>query len=962
MNVARLRRLPFTLMLMLSLDMYAQSSPNLWLEPHTNAFDVTVSSITDTGALLIFCGPEVHEGSLYSTVFFQTNTPLLSGLAVPFSPSGSLSSQAFFSAMYSPGSSVDDFGDPENIPDIPPPDMILLTGGQPDILPSGQSFTVEFFVTDPAGTSLDINGTAAILVMRESDGAIHPDALVTPATGQMTGGYMSVEITIQSTTSLDGYTLGIGPADGNSFTGTASGRLQSATAAASSSVPTLPTCANTSPASLNALRTASVDPDSTWSYPIAGATMNQVAGTFGEWRGIKYVSFHHGVDLVAPETTTVIASRGGVVSKVGSLGGCLGHYVAIDHGDGWFSRYLHLDLGSITVTNFQAVSRGDTLATKLWLASCWSNVHLHFEMRKNANVPAWCVGQPGDAQDPLQTPGIFSVEPGTELPKLEEVGLIRKHPAQVSFVKSDPYPASTGPVYVFARFLDVELKNSGPGDYRLVLRAAGFKPEGTNEFVWVSPSNDVEIAELKPPVPPSIPSSTKIAGFARYKTASPNRNEWFRYWWKWNTSVYTNSPTGPRIFVLRGIDADGNTTDYTNTFGPQIKGEILAQPTPGVYLFTNVCFLGTNIVAELVQPDQYRFQILQDDGTEIQNVLWTGTVNGNMTDVLRTHMQETGYGFTISPAPEIPEQLKLRVSSLLVTDLMHEVHLTDMAYIPAGAFAMGDTFAEGSASERPVHTVYISAFYMDRREVTKALWDDVATWAASHGYDISASSGSGKAANHPVQEVTWYECVKWCNARSEKEGLTPCYYTSGPQTTVYRTGNLDVAHGAVNWNATGYRLPTEAEWEKAARGGTAGHRFPWSYVDTITHSQANYYSSSSYAYDISPTRGYHPTYAVGGSPYTSPVGSFAANGYGLYDMAGNVWDWCWDWYDGNWYSNASATLVDCLGPVSGSFRLLRGGGWRPRVQLSFRQPLQLQPRSTRPSPSGIGVCGSDCWC
>jgi formylglycine-generating enzyme required for sulfatase activity len=178
-----------------------------------------------------------------------------------------------------------------------------------------------------------------------------------------------------------------------------------------------------------------------------------------------------------------------------------------------------------------------------------------------------------------------------------------------------------------------------------------------------------------------------------------------------------------------------------------------------------------------------------------------------------------------------------------------------------------------------------------------------------------------KGAKHPVFFISWYAMVKWCNARSEKESLVPCYTVSG---STYKTG---YSAPDCNWNASGYRLPTEAEWEKAARGGLSNKRFPWG--DTITHSQANYYSSTSYAYDVSPTRGYHPTYDDGVIPYTSPVGSFPANGYGLYDMAGNLWEWCWDWGSSGYYSDPSAG-TDPRGPASGSGRVFRGGGWGDR--------------------------------
>lgn len=235
--------------------------------------------------------------------------------------------------------------------------------------------------------------------------------------------------------------------------------------------------------------------------------------------------------------------------------------------------------------------------------------------------------------------------------------------------------------------------------------------------------------------------------------------------------------------------------------------------------------------------------------------------------------------------------------------------------VPAGSFDMGDNFEEGDPYERPVHSVYISPFYLQRTEVTKAQWDDVAGWASANGYDITPADGSAKGPDHPVQDLTWHDCVKYCNALSEREELIPVYMESD---VVYRTGS---DNPEVNDAANGYRLPTEAEWEKAARGGLNGKRFPWG--DTISHSKANYYSSSSYAYDESPTRGYHPVWLPGGYPYTSPAGSFAPNGYGLYDMVGNVWEWCGDWFSYDYYGSSPGS--DPTGPSFGSARVIRGG-------------------------------------
>ncbi len=245
--------------------------------------------------------------------------------------------------------------------------------------------------------------------------------------------------------------------------------------------------------------------------------------------------------------------------------------------------------------------------------------------------------------------------------------------------------------------------------------------------------------------------------------------------------------------------------------------------------------------------------------------------------------------------------------------------LDSFALIPAGGFRMGDLSDPpvGFSNELPARSVYVSAFYMGRTEITKEQWDEVRAWGLSRGY-TDLPTGGGKAANHPVHSISWHAMVKWCNARSEKEGLTPCYTVSG---STYKTGE---SAPVCNWNTSGYRLPTEAEWEKAARGGLSGKLFPWDDA-SISHSLANFWNVGGETYQTG-TEGQHPFWSNnddGKHPYSSPVGSFASNGYGLHEMAGNMFEWCWDWYGiygGDFLSNPP-------GPVTGFTRVLRGGGW-----------------------------------
>lgn len=228
--------------------------------------------------------------------------------------------------------------------------------------------------------------------------------------------------------------------------------------------------------------------------------------------------------------------------------------------------------------------------------------------------------------------------------------------------------------------------------------------------------------------------------------------------------------------------------------------------------------------------------------------------------------------------------------------------------VEAGTFKMGSN--EGYGDNKPVHEVTITTpFYMGKYEVTQAEYEKYCSYGSS-----SPSSSYGDGDNYPAYYVSWYDALVYCNKRSMAEGLTPCY-SINDSTDPAAWGDVPTSSNSTwnavicNWNANGYRLPTEAEWEYAARAGD-------NTVESLTYSGTS---------DVNQL-GEYAWYYSNSNSTTHEAGTKLPNAFGLYDMSGNVWEWCWNWFTDS-YNAETEGGSDPTGSSAGSYRVYRGGSW-----------------------------------
>ncbi len=244
------------------------------------------------------------------------------------------------------------------------------------------------------------------------------------------------------------------------------------------------------------------------------------------------------------------------------------------------------------------------------------------------------------------------------------------------------------------------------------------------------------------------------------------------------------------------------------------------------------------------------------------------------------------------------DQKRELARATLVVNIRSQIPNIPMLLIPAGNFYMGSNRGVDQ-SEQPLHTTQItSAFRMGLHEVLQSEWDAI----------MPTNPSWFRGDSLPVENVSWYEAIDFCNRLSIRCGLSPCYTIAGDSVTCFFT-------------ASGYRLPTEAEWEYCARAKTT--------TDFYSGNANNAFAGCLSGDTLDILVDSVAWYCMNSGGHSHQVGGKTPNAFGLYDMIGNVSEWCWDWFGGNYYR--AGVSVDPTGPINGTYRIVRGGSFEHGV-------------------------------
>ena len=272
-------------------------------------------------------------------------------------------------------------------------------------------------------------------------------------------------------------------------------------------------------------------------------------------------------------------------------------------------------------------------------------------------------------------------------------------------------------------------------------------------------------------------------------------------------------------------------------------------------------------------------------------------VNGSTIKILKTSTIKASAFKGSTNKSGVKSALYTFVTPEKYIEINGELLFSQMIKVEGGFFSMGSNDEYRGKDELPIHIVKIEDFYISKYEVTQGEYKVIMKKTPSYG-------DYGIGSNYPVNNVNWYNAVEYCNALSKKEGLTPCYTIDKNSNDSNNKSIYDDLKWLVvcDFSANGYRLPTEAEWEYASKGGAKSNNYIYSGSNDIDKVAWNDNNSE-------------------GSCHS--VGTKASNELGLYDMSGNVWEWCWDWYD----EYSSEAVSDPQGVSSQSSRVKRGGYW-----------------------------------